>query len=261
MKIFISYASEDLEEFRVPEIAKYLEAKEEIDRVFYWDRDNKSNQTIVKYMEENIDNSEIFLAISSANSLESNPVQKETEFAIYQDKQITPIFRDFKYVRDFIRTYRGLQFQDEDFGNFLEDLYDLISGQNYETSMVNQEECLTQELYDKFKGMIYKLFDMERDYSYNFARLLLRSDKMQDLFGIEIRDKDYLDDQDVGFMDGLYWLIPNSRTLRYRNKRGDKVLTRNTLINMEQDEIIEKLDPFLTEIKNFVKMESGYNLV
>lgn len=261
MKIFISYASEDLEEFRIHEIANYLEEKGDVEYVFYWDRDNRSNQTIVQYMEEGIQDSKIFIAISSGNSLDSNPVRQETDFAIYMNRQIIPIFKNLNHVRAFIKTHRGLQFQEDDFEDFLEDIYDLISGQEYETSMVNQEELLVQELFDKLKRMIYKLFDLEKEYSYNFVRLLLRSEKMQDLFGIEIRDQDNLEDQDIGFMDGLYWIIPNSCTLRYRDRRGDKILTRNILVNMEQAEIIEKLEPFFNGLKNFVREDSGYNLV
>ena len=69
MKVFISYASEDLNQFKIPEIATYLENQSEIQNVYYWERDNNSNMTIVEYMEQSILNSNVVLAISSPHSL------------------------------------------------------------------------------------------------------------------------------------------------------------------------------------------------
>jgi len=45
MKVFISYATEDLDKFRVKDIAESLERTEKISKVFYWDRDNIVNQS------------------------------------------------------------------------------------------------------------------------------------------------------------------------------------------------------------------------
>ena len=64
MKVFISYASEDLNQFKIPEIATYLENQSEIQNVYYWERDNNSNMTIVEYMEQSILNSDVVSVVS-----------------------------------------------------------------------------------------------------------------------------------------------------------------------------------------------------
>ena len=137
MDVFISYASEDLTQFRVPEIADYLESQPEIQRVYYWERDNDSNKTIVEYMEQSILNSDIILVISSQHSLVSAPVNKETEFAVIKNKRITPIFEDFEHVRDFIRLYRGVEFNSDNFEGFLNILMSIIKGDDSTTTPEN----------------------------------------------------------------------------------------------------------------------------
>lgn len=126
LNVFISYASEDLKLFRIPEIADYLENQPEIKKVYYWDRDNDSSQTIVEYMEESILKSDIILIISSQHSLASAPVKKETEFAVVKDKIIIPIFEDIKNVREFITTNRGVKFDNNHFNEFLIKLKSII---------------------------------------------------------------------------------------------------------------------------------------
>ena len=128
LKIFISYASEDLKLFRIPEIADYLESQPEIQKVYYWERDNNSPQRLFEYMEESILKSDIFLAISSQHSLTSSPVKKETEFADYNEKIIIPIYENMKNVREFIRINRGIKFNRTHFNDFLKKLKSIIKG-------------------------------------------------------------------------------------------------------------------------------------
>ncbi len=124
--VFISYASEDLKLFRIPQIADYLENQPEVQRVYYWERDNDSSQTIVEYMERSILKSDIVLVISSQHSSASAPVQKETEFAVIKEKRIIPIFEDIKNVREFIQVYRGVKFNNNNFNEFLKKLKAII---------------------------------------------------------------------------------------------------------------------------------------
>lgn len=111
-----------MDRFRIPEIEDYLERQPEIKKVYYWERDNDSSQTLVEYMEQSILRSDIFLAISSQHSLASPPVKNETEFAIVKNKTIIPIFEDIKNVREFITTKRGVKFNNNHFTEFLKNL-------------------------------------------------------------------------------------------------------------------------------------------
>ena len=134
LDVFISYASEDLNLFRIPEIAAYLESQPEIQKVYYWERDNDSSQTLVEYMEQSILKSDIILIISSQHSLASAPVKKEIEFAVVKNKRIILIFEDFKNVREFIKVYRGVKFNSSHFNDFLNNLISIIKGGNDNTT-------------------------------------------------------------------------------------------------------------------------------
>ena len=259
MKIFISYASVDLNLFKVPEIADYLESQDEIERVYYWERDNDSTMTIVQYMEQSILESEIILVISSQRSLESEPVSRETDFAVIKGKRIIPIFQNIADVREFIRQYRGVTFDSNNFDKFLSKLMSIIGGEHREEpreqESVNQQ---VQEVFDKFKKLTIKLFKPTSQTGYAFASKLLRSEEMQEFFGISVRDKESLDDQKIYFIDGFYYIIPNSKTLRIKNENGkdETLLTRNNLNQLSDDKKKEILNNFFMNIVRYVKEDS-----
>ena len=212
--IFISYASEDLNRFRIPEIADYLESQPEIRKVYYWERDNDSSQTLVEYMEESILNSDIILIVSSQHSLTSTPVKKETEFALINNIRIIPIFQDIEKVRPFIRIYRGVEFNNYHFNQFLDNLMFIIKGNASSTlPQISNRGSVVQISFEKLKKLITKLFNPNIETAYIFTSKLLRSEEMQDHFGITVREQDNLDDQKVSFIDGLYYIIPNSKIL------------------------------------------------
>ena len=50
MKIFLSYASNDQNEYKVEEIVDFLEFQDDIECVYYWERDTKGGQTFDEYM-------------------------------------------------------------------------------------------------------------------------------------------------------------------------------------------------------------------
>jgi len=260
MVVFISYAHEDLSSFKIPEIADYLEQQPDIEKVYYWERDNDSSQNIIEYMEQSILNSDIILAISSPYALSSTPVNSEIDFALLKEKSIIPIFKTIEDVRDFIQMRRGVQFNMNDFNGFLEELYSIIKGNNSSMARSMREKKRIKNEFNKLKKMVIKLFNLEVDFAYKFTRNLLKSDNMQKFFGIEVKNKDNLTDQFIGFLDGLYWIIPNSRTLRFRNKMNNTILTRNTLINMTKDEVISKLNPFIKDITKYIKDEFNIKL-
>lgn len=118
-------------------------------------------------------------------------------------------------------------------------------------------ELRVQTLFKKLKKLTTKLFNPNIETAYTFTRKLLRSEEMQDYFGIVVRDQEYLEDQKVYFIDGLYYIIPNSKTLRIRRESGevDTLLTRNNLTLLTEEEINNKLINFFLDIVNYVKEE------
>lgn len=126
INIFISYATEDLNRFNVLKIVAFLESKSNM-QVYYWERDCGSYQSIIQYMEEKVKISDVILAISSEYSMNSEPVQKEIDMAVYQNKRIIPIFKNIKYVREILQPIRGIELRDGSFKTDLNDLYLLIS--------------------------------------------------------------------------------------------------------------------------------------
>lgn len=99
MKLFISYATQDLQSFRISEIVQFLEAQKEIEKAWYWDRDSKDFTSIISYMEFGITNCDVFLAISTQVSYSSAPVNQEIDLAIYSNKILIPVFKNISDVR------------------------------------------------------------------------------------------------------------------------------------------------------------------
>ncbi len=129
-KIFISYATTDLKKFNVPIIASELETYPDIERVYFWDRDCNSTDfnSIIDYMEKAIKKSHTILVISSYAANESGPVAQEIDMAVYQKKNLLPIFINIEEVRDILKPKRGLKYDDTNFSKFITDLYNLING-------------------------------------------------------------------------------------------------------------------------------------
>jgi len=263
MNVFISYASEDLIPFRIPEIADFLENQPEIQNAYYWDRDNDSTITIIEYMEQFILNSDILLAISSPHSLISTPIKKETDFAEIEDKRIIPIFLDIENVRPFLKRHRGVVFDSNNFDRFLENLILIINVDGGSALLQRtSQELEVQNLFEKFKKLITKLFDPKIDIAFIFTSKLLRSEEMQDNFGITVREQDNIEDQKVYFVDGLYYIIPNSKTLRIRRESGEieTLLTKNNLSQITKEEITNRINRFLLDIANYVREESNIDI-
>ena len=124
------------------------------------------------------------------------------------------------------------------------------------------QELEVQNLYEKLKKLITKLFDPNIEIAYIFTSKLLRSEEMQDNFGVTVRERDNLEDQNVSFIDGLYYIIPNSKTLRIRRESGEveTLLTRNNLTQLAGEEITNRLNRFLLDIVNYVREESNIEI-
>ena len=127
MKIFISYASKDLQRFAIPKVSQLLEQQDEIEQVFYWDRDSNFQQSIVKYMEDSIQVSDVIIVVCSEFANDSGPVQQEIDMAVYLNKRIIPIFKDMSEVRLSLRPKRGVKFIDTNFDAFFNELLSVLT--------------------------------------------------------------------------------------------------------------------------------------
>lgn len=122
--IFISYATKDVELFKVKEIAEILTRYKEIEDVLYWQEDMKDN--IIKYMSENVDKCDVMLLFCSPNALKSKPIEKEWTTADIMNKPIIPIFVKPDHIPPLLKTRLGIEFDTFDQQKMIEEIYNLI---------------------------------------------------------------------------------------------------------------------------------------
>ena len=126
MRIFLSYSSNDQEEYKVAEIVDFLEYQDDIEQVFYWERDTKGGQTFDDYMATNIEKSDLIIVLFTENTIDSIPVIQEIGMAKAYHKKIMPIFVEIDNIFANIKSSRGIRYN-PDFRMFCEDLYFKIS--------------------------------------------------------------------------------------------------------------------------------------
>jgi hypothetical protein len=98
----------DSEKLHVKEIVKDLQKNKNIEKINYWEGwDGFPNGDIIDFMEENIKESEIFLAICTAASAEGAS-NNERKMAFYQNKRLITLFEDFNYVPPLFQPYLGI---------------------------------------------------------------------------------------------------------------------------------------------------------
>lgn len=119
MELFVSYAIEDIDLFDIPNIINDLEKYPAIEKVYFWNRDNTSSQSIKEYMKEQIEKSDIFLIFCSELSMKSEAINFEITTAKNQKKSIIPIFKNINDVRKDLLEYRGVRYNKQDLKDFL----------------------------------------------------------------------------------------------------------------------------------------------
>lgn len=122
--IFVSYATKDVDFFRIRSIAEKLTDFEGIDDVLYWQEDMHDN--IFKYMNDNLGKCDVVLLFCSRNSLDSVPVEKEWTAADSLGKPIIPIFRKAEDIPPLLTSRLGIEFNSSNLQKTVENLYDLI---------------------------------------------------------------------------------------------------------------------------------------
>jgi len=122
--IFVSYATKDVDAFRIRTIAEKLTDFEEIEDVLYWQEDMHDN--IFKFMNDNLGKCDVMLLFCSKNAMKSVPVEKEWTAADSLGKPIIPIFTQVEDIPPLLSSRLGVKFDTYDFQETIQSLHDLI---------------------------------------------------------------------------------------------------------------------------------------
>ncbi|MBD3351560.1 MAG: TIR domain-containing protein [Candidatus Lokiarchaeota archaeon] len=122
---FVSYATKDREFFRVRDLSEALTNNyDDIDNVYYWEEHSGIN--IIKYMNDKIDECDIFIFLISENSVISKPVKMEWESAISENKYIIPVYTKVEYIPTLLKRYLRHKFDEDNFERNIKMIHSLI---------------------------------------------------------------------------------------------------------------------------------------
>jgi len=125
MNVFFSYATIDTNYYKIADIAQCLERYPDIEKVFYWEVDSKEN--IVKYMEQTMQISKVFVLFCSANALKSKSVEDEWQAAFQLRKKrtmkIVPVYENDAEIPLLLGHILNVRFNMSDIEGFVEQLY------------------------------------------------------------------------------------------------------------------------------------------
>jgi len=122
--LFISYATKDVDTFKVHDIAKKLTEFPEIENVLYWEEHMEDN--IFEYMDENLDKCDAMILFCSEHARDSVPVKKEWTAAEALGKPIIPVFYNPSHIPALLSSRLGVQFDFYDMERNVQDLRNLI---------------------------------------------------------------------------------------------------------------------------------------
>lgn len=126
--------------------------------------------------------------------------------------------------------------------------------------LIDEKSTEIQKLLDKLIKLIIKLYRTKSKSAYHFSSIIHKSNILQSYFGIIASSSPNkpIDDEYIYFLDGKYYIIPNSGTLRIESEKGGY----NNLISWSSHPVKIKnvLSKFFKDIINFVKEEHNINL-
>ncbi|MFW9993366.1 MAG: toll/interleukin-1 receptor domain-containing protein [Candidatus Odinarchaeota archaeon] len=124
LKIFFSYATKDSERYRITELARLLESKADIGRVYFWEQ--HATGSIIEYMDKRVEDSDTCVFFYSKHATKSKPVQMERDMAVYQNKHIVPVFTDINDVPSILKIQAGVDAKNRSPEQVVDELYRLI---------------------------------------------------------------------------------------------------------------------------------------
>jgi len=122
--VFISYATKDSNNFKVPFIAEKLSKYPEISEVLYWEEHMRDD--IIKYMNDNVSKCDILLLFCSPNSSKSEPVEMEWQAALKIKKKIIPIYENEADIPTMLTTKLGIKYESNQLNTTIERIHELI---------------------------------------------------------------------------------------------------------------------------------------
>ncbi len=195
VNIFVSYATNDKEVFRLKDIVQKLENIPEISSVFYWERDNSGD--IVKYMNDHLEKTQIMILLCSPNFRKSEPCQSEWTAAFKTKKKIIPVFHNEDDIPPLLSSKVGVKIDFFDFESFFNNLTKEVVKRINLLPKTDILDDNSQPLIEKFKqilslssrieiSMVAKMLGMNED---EFLPVLLEFfKKLPDQFRIESRE-------------------------------------------------------------------------
>ncbi|MBD3353907.1 MAG: TIR domain-containing protein [Candidatus Lokiarchaeota archaeon] len=126
MKIFISYVGDELNRFHIPEIATGLERHPKIEHVYYWHRDNTADKSILRYMQDSIQNSDVILNFCSAAALKSGPVEQEMEMGVMLKRIFVPVYDKLVNVPLILKTKRCILFAESEINRVIKEIFSVL---------------------------------------------------------------------------------------------------------------------------------------
>ena len=122
--VFMSYATKDVDTFKVHDIARRLTEFPEIENVLYWEEHMEDN--IFEYMDENLDKCDAMILFCSEHARDSVPVKKEWTAAEALGKPIIPVFYNPHHIPALLSSRLGVQFDFYDMERNVQELRNLI---------------------------------------------------------------------------------------------------------------------------------------
>lgn len=122
--VFVSYATKDVDTFKILEIAKVLSSFPEIKDVLYWQEHMHDN--IFKFMNDNLEKCDVMLLFCSENALNSIPVEKEWTAAEAISLPIIPIFFEVDHIPTLLKSRLGIEYDFNNGDKNIRDIRNLI---------------------------------------------------------------------------------------------------------------------------------------
>ncbi len=124
ISIFLSYSTLDSEYFQMEKIVNELEKYKEIEKVFFWESD--SGENIVKFMDETLKRTNVFILFCTDNSMNSKAVNDEWQAAFQRRKKglmkIIPVFEDENHTPPLLGHLINVKYIKHDFEGFIKKL-------------------------------------------------------------------------------------------------------------------------------------------
>lgn len=157
MKLYFSYASEDINIYQISNIVNIFESEDVTNRVFYWERERDDGYSHMDYMTEKISECDCVIVFGSKNSINSISVNQEIGIALAIKKKIINLFQQSNLdVHSNLRHFPSVEFNtsnEEQFKNSIDNLYYILTGKRLLASKLGKSGMIELEFINKNKEL------------------------------------------------------------------------------------------------------------